>query len=61
MINNEIPVTVPILEEDIGRLDPHTKDGQFSNTISLNGANAATVHIKRSAIYVWYEGNSIGY
>ena len=54
MINNEIPFTVPILEEDIGRLDPHTKDGQFSNTISLNGANAATVHIKRSAIYVWY-------
>ena len=54
MVSQEDFCTIPDLEEhDI--LDPRTRNPQsFANTISLNGPNAATAHVKRPAMHVWH-------
>ena len=55
MVNQENFFTIPVLEEGAHRLDPRTRNSlSFANTISLNGPNASTAHIKRPAMHVWH-------
>ena len=54
MVSQDFFFTIPDLDEsDI--LDPRTRNCRsFANTISLNGLNAATDHVKRPALHVWH-------
>ena len=54
MVSQESFFTIPDLDEhDI--MDPRTRNSQsFANTISLNGPNAATAHVKRPAMHAWH-------
>ena len=55
MIDHNQFYTIPELVEDDDRLNPRTRNNQsFANTISLNGPEVATAHIKRPAMHVWY-------
>ena len=52
MVSNEEFYTIPDLEE-CDWLDPRTRNSQsFANTISLNGPNAGTTHVKRPEMHV---------
>ena len=54
MVSNEQFFTLPDLEE-CDSLDPRTRNSQsFANTISLNGPNAGTAHVKRPSMHVWH-------
>ena len=54
MVSNETLFTIPdLVEYDL--LDPRARNSQsFSDTISLNGPNIGTAHVKISSIHVWY-------
>ena len=58
MVQQENFYTIPTLsnegsEDD--RLNPQTRNSlSFANTISLNGPEASSTHIKRPAMHVWY-------
>ena len=55
MLKHENFFTIPDLEEEGDLLDPRTRNSQsFANTISLNGPDAATAHVKRPAMHVWH-------
>ena len=54
MVSHEDFFTIPDLVES-DPLDPRTRNPQsFANTISLNGPNAGTAHVKRPAMHVWH-------
>ena len=54
MVSQERFFTIPDLDES-DNLDPRTRNCRsFANTISLNGPNAATAHVKRPALHVWH-------
>ena len=54
MVSNDEFFTIPDLEE-CDSLDPRTRNSQsFANTISLNGPNAGTAHVKCPAMHVWH-------
>ena len=54
MVNQEDFFTIPDLKDD-DFLDPRTRNPRsFANTISLNGPNASTSHVKRPAMHVWH-------
>ena len=55
MLKHENFFTIPDLEEECDLLDPRTRNSQsFANTISLNGPDAATAHVKQPAMHVWH-------
>ena len=54
MVSQESFFTIPDLDEH-DTMDPRTRNSQsFANTISLNGPNAATAHVKRPAMHAWH-------
>ena len=54
MVSQETFFTIPDLEEH-DQLDPRSRNPQsFANTISLNGPEAATAHVKRPAMHAWH-------
>ena len=54
MVSQESFFTIPDLDEH-DNMDPRTRNSQsFANTISLNGPNAATAHVKRPAMHAWH-------
>ena len=54
MVSQDEFFTIPDLDEH-DNLDPRTRNCRsFANTISLNGPNAATAHVKRPALHVWH-------
>ena len=56
MVNQENFFTIPTLEDTAtDRLDPRTRNSHsFASTISINGPNASTAHVKRPAMHVWH-------
>ena len=55
MIQYDQFYTVPDLNEEHDRLDPRTSSSQsFASAICLNGPTAATAHVKRPSLHVWY-------
>ena len=53
MVSQEQFFTIPDIATD--PLDPRTSNAQsFASTISLNGPNASTAHVKRTALHVWH-------
>ena len=53
MVSQEHFFTIPDIAED--PLDPRTSNNQsFATTISINGPNASTAHVKRPALHVWH-------
>lgn len=54
MVSQETFFTIPDLDEH-DQLDPRSRNPQsFANTISLNGPEAATAHVKRPAMHAWH-------
>ena len=54
MVSHESFFTIQDLD-DHDTMDPRMRNSQsFTNTISLNGPNAATVHVKRPAMHAWH-------
>ena len=55
MVSQDSFFTIPDLHRDDDQLNPRTRNSQsFANTVSLNGPNAATDHVKRPAMHVWH-------
>ena len=54
MVSQDTFFTIPDLDEH-DQLDPRSRNPQsFANTISLNGPEAATAHVKRPAMHAWH-------
>ena len=54
MIQQDQFYTIPDIREE-QRLDPRTNNSHsFASTISLNGLNVATVHVKKTSLHVWH-------
>ena len=54
MVNQDQFYTIPDLTDE-QRLDPRTSNSNsFASTISLNGPQAATAHVKRTSLHVWH-------
>ena len=54
MVSQESFSIIPNLNEHV-IMDPRTRNSQsFANTISLNCPNAATAHVKRTAMHAWH-------
>jgi hypothetical protein len=53
IMSQELLFTIPYIAKD--PLDPRTSNNQsFATTISINGPNVSTAHVKRPELHVWH-------